>query len=106
MKKEKVLKVFGVEKADGTMAKIKTHAMLNFFFAMHNLNFHALAVGVWGGSNEDMNDMELIYKNSKCSIIKFFIALNEKQRGKVLRWVSENYVGVSMEQYEKYYWGK
>lgn len=106
MKNEKVLKVFGVEKANGTMAKIKTHAMLNFFFALHNLNFYALAVGVWGGNKIEMNDMELIFNNSKCNIIKFFIALNEEQRGKVLRWVNENYKGVSMEQYEKYYWSE
>lgn len=103
MKSEKVLKIFGVEKVDDGMDLVKIHAMLNFMFALKNVSFYKFRDELWGGNVLICNDMDMLFMNKNYDLLEFMFALDEEDRGKVMRWILENYEGVKMENVKKYY---
>jgi len=84
-----------------TLSEVQIHAIMNFWYAEHNINKRTLIQDAFSGSN--VEDLERAFESLDYSIFGLVELLNEKERGEFIRYIMDNYAGCDLEEIRKFY---
>jgi len=87
-----------------TSSVIQVHAVMNFFFADHNISKYNLIRQAFPDIDiRDVHHLEERLEECNHSLFRFIEKIDEEKRGRLIRYIMENYNGVSVQTIQKRY---
>ena len=101
----KIKKLFGEKVSTSETTSIfQVHAVMNFFFADHNISKYNLIRQAFPDIDiRDVHHLEEKLEECNHSLFRFIEKIDEEKRGVLIRYIMDNYNGVSIESIKKYY---
>lgn len=90
------------KKIDQNKLALQVQSMVNFWYADHNLSIIDVVKGVFGRDNQK-TFLTAIKEYSIINIHQLFVILNSQQKGKVCKWLIENYENKTITQIKEDY---